>query len=121
MLYLVGEKVRHSSNSNLSANIQKVNSSEKEGIILAISDLHYTKDLDEENEAYLLIEDLKTVYFDNPQSKMKLEDVDYMVVSGDFVDSRYDQSAMINLTLKINILILKVWLRILENCQKGIL
>ena len=78
----------HSVNSKLDIKVQKENICKKEGIILAISDLHYTPNLDEENEAYLLINDLKNVYFDNPKSKIKLEDIDYMVISGDFVDSR---------------------------------
>lgn len=84
----------HSSNFRLDVEVQKKSLPKMEGIILCISDLHYTSNLDEKNEAYLLISDLKNVYFDNPQSKIKLEDIDYMVISGDFVDSRYDQSAM---------------------------
>lgn len=82
----------HSVNSRLDVEVPKGNNSNKEGIILSISDLHYTSDLDEENEAYLLISDLKNVYFDNPQSKINIEDIDYLVISGDFVDSRYDQT-----------------------------
>lgn len=34
------------------------------------------------------------MYFDNPQSKIKLQDIDYIVISGDFVDNGSDQTAM---------------------------
>lgn len=57
-----------------------------EGIILDISDLHYTISLDEKIEAYLLIEDLKKVYFENPENTLKLNNIDYIVISGDFVE-----------------------------------
>ncbi|MFL0197175.1 metallophosphoesterase family protein [Clostridium sp. WILCCON 0269] len=58
----------------------------REGIILDLSDLHYILDLDEKNEAYLLLTDLKKVYFDNPENSLSLNDIDYIVISGDFVE-----------------------------------
>lgn len=60
--------------------------SKTEGIILDLSDLHYTVDINEENEAYLLISDLKKVYFNNPKSNLSLSDIDYITISGDFVE-----------------------------------
>ncbi len=85
--------MEHSNISKLENEMQNKNMGKKDGIILAISDLHYTPDLDEENEAYLLISDLKTVYFDNPKNKLKLKDIDYMVISGDFVENGADEIA----------------------------
>ncbi|WP_333859485.1 metallophosphoesterase family protein [Clostridium sp.] len=58
----------------------------KEGIILDLSDLHYTVEVDEKNEAYLLISDLKKVYFYNSENNLTLSDIDYIVISGDFVE-----------------------------------
>lgn len=63
-----------------------VKPSKKEGIILDLSDLHYTVDINEENEAYLLTTDIKKVYFDNPEDTLSLNDIDFLVISGDFVE-----------------------------------
>lgn len=80
-------------NSKLNDKIQNSSISKQNGLILDISDLHYTSNLSEENEAFLLISDLKNVYFDNPESPIKLEDIDYMVVSGDMVENGNDEKS----------------------------
>lgn len=67
--------------------------SKKNGILLDLSDLHYTKNVDEENEVYLIVSDLKKVYFDNLDDKLNLEDIDYMIISGDFVEYGSDEKA----------------------------
>lgn len=61
-------------------------SPKREGYILHLSDLHFTANIDEENEAYLLIKDLKSVYFNNPENTLHLNDIDYLIISGDFVE-----------------------------------
>lgn len=65
---------------------QSVNTPKNEGIILDLSDLHYTTEIDEKNEVYLLTKDLKKVYFDDPKNTLSLKNIDYMVISGDFVE-----------------------------------
>ncbi|OBR96968.1 MULTISPECIES: metallophosphoesterase [Clostridium] len=87
--------MEHDSKGKIKTHSQREVSSvsKKEGIILDLSDLHYTTDIDEKNEAYLLISDLKKVYFDNPESSIKLTDIDYVVISGDFVERGDSESS----------------------------
>lgn len=85
----------HSNSSKLNNELQKKNSKKKDGFILAISDLHYTPEINEENEAYLLINDLRTIYFDNPENTLKLEDIDYIVISGDFVQDGANETSFV--------------------------
>jgi predicted MPP superfamily phosphohydrolase len=74
--------------SNLSSTTK--NTTKKNGIILNLSDMHYTDSVDEESEKYLIISDLKKVYFDNPDDKLNLKDISYLVISGDFVENGGD-------------------------------
>ncbi|GKU25072.1 metallophosphoesterase family protein [Clostridium folliculivorans] len=66
---------------------QSINNCTKkdQGIILHLSDLHFTPEINVENEVYLLVSDLKKVYFDNPENTLRLDDIDYVVISGDFI------------------------------------
>ena len=56
------------------------------GIILHLSDLHFTQYTDEEDELYLLIKDLKKIY-SIENEKLNLDNIDYIVVSGDLSSS----------------------------------
>jgi 3',5'-cyclic AMP phosphodiesterase CpdA len=93
----------HVASSKLEDGLQKRNTDKKDGFILDLSDLHYTSDLDEENEAYLLINDLKTVYFGNSDNKLRLKDIDYMVICGDLVENGAEEIAFTKALNFINI------------------
>ncbi|MDD7793386.1 metallophosphoesterase [Clostridium sp. 'White wine YQ'] len=80
---MIGETKDWTSNELVTTNEK---SYKRKGYIVDISDLHFDENIDEENEAYLLIKDLKKVYFDNVENTLRLQDIDYVVVSGDFVN-----------------------------------
>lgn len=65
--------------------ISELRNDEKEKMVnvLHISDLHFSKDTNEENEVNLLLKDFGNVYFDNSNVKLNKNNIDYIVISGD--------------------------------------
>ncbi|MBU5484699.1 metallophosphoesterase [Clostridium sp. MSJ-11] len=79
--------------SYISQEIDNAAAIKKNGFILDLSDLQYMKDIDEENEVYLITEDLKKVFFDSTEDRLDLKSIDYIVISGDFVEYGNDEEA----------------------------